>query len=558
MLPSPSKEKIPWPFIVILVLVSIFGISGGILFFKSQKEKISYEKENELAAIISLKVADIERWRMEHLRDGDVLSNDPILKKQISDFLTRTERALIRQHLLRWMQTFTRYYDYHSVILLDDSGIVRLSLPSGQVINDTALVSAVENLGHLPVLNDLHVTVDGKGIQIDLLIPLTSDEDKKIGTLILKIDPDITLFPLIQSWPTPSRTSETLLLRLDGDSVLFLNELKHLKNTALKLKLPLSDKNLPAAAAGMGYEGVFYGFDYREIPVISYLRKIPGSPWFMVAKVDRKEIYSPLKEQVALISIIVFLVIFSSGTIVIVFWRNQRMLFFKELNDVKDKFFTIISHDLKNPFVSIIGFAELLQEKVKNKDLDKAGEYASIIYKSSYKAIDLLNNLTEWTRLQTGKKEFFPGEHDVVPIIDEVVELLNASAQQKSITINTNLANGCKIVADKEMISSVLRNLISNAIKFTYSGGKVSVNASCMDNEVRVEVKDSGVGIKPEVMAGLFQLGRNISTPGTKNEEGTGLGLILCMEFISRHNGRLWAESVTGKGSRFIFTLPRK
>ena len=201
-------------------------------------------------------------------------------------------------------------------------------------------------------------------------------------------------------------------------------------------------------------------------------------------------------------------------------------------------------------------FAELLQQKIRNKDLDKAGEYASIIYNSSYRAIDLLNNLTEWTRLQTGKKEFFPSEIDVDQVINGVVELLNASALKKSITLSTNLATGCKIFADKEMISSVLRNLISNAIKFTHPKGKVSVNASCKDNEVRVEVKDSGVGIKPEVMAGLFRIGRNISTPGTQNEEGTGLGLILCMEFISRHNGRLWAESVTGKGSRFIFTLP--
>ena len=139
-----------------------------------------------------------------------------------------------------------------------------------------------------------------------------------------------------------------------------------------------------------------------------------------------------------------------------------------------------------------------------------------------------------------------------------MIELLSAPMGQKSIEISTKLQPDIKVIADKEMISSVLRNLISNSIKFSNPGGKVIISAARKDLELIVEVEDSGVGIKPEILSGLFHEGERVSTRGTQNEEGTGLGLILCRELISKHHGKIWAESEVGKGSRFIFTLPLK
>jgi signal transduction histidine kinase len=369
------------------------------------------------------------------------------------------------------------------------------------------------------------------------------------------INPEKTLFPLIQSWPTPSKTSETLLVRQEGDSILFLNELRHKNNTALKFKLPVS-KELPASVAVSGYEGVFEGLDYRGVPVISFLKKIPDSPWFMVAKVDKKEIYSPLNELIITILIIAFLIFFSVSSIIIYIWRNQRIRYLNELNSTKDKFFSIVSHDLRSPFTSINGFANLMIEDLPGKNLSTIKHYAEMILTSSEQVIDLLGDLTEWSRVNTGRLKFNPREIDIVSVINEVVELMSTPALQKSITIIKKAPSHLKVYADKEMISSVFRNLISNSIKFSNPGGKVYILASEKADKVVVEVTDFGVGMKKETIEKLFRIGEDVSTPGTQKEKGTGLGLILVKEFISMHRGEVNVESKVGECSSFMVTLP--
>jgi signal transduction histidine kinase len=234
--------------------------------------------------------------------------------------------------------------------------------------------------------------------------------------------------------------------------------------------------------------------------------------------------------------------------------ENERRL--RELNATKDKFFSIISHDLKGPFTSIIGFSELLIERIADGDFTRAGEFATIVNNSSQRAMDLLTNLAEWARLQTGRMEFNPREIDIIAIVNEVIELLNAAVLHKSVSIIKTLPPQLPILADKAMISTVLRNLISNSIKFSFPGGNIFISAFQKENEVRVEVRDFGVGIKKESIARLFRAGENVSTAGTRNEEGTGLGLILCKEFISKHGGEIWVESEEQMGSTFSFTLP--
>ena len=555
---NSPKFAIPWPFIGILIIVTLLVISGGILFYKSQKKKIKYEKQNELSAIITLKAGEIAKWRMEHIRDGESISNDKLLNRQIKYFFENEGQNEIKKELLNWMQSSIRNYDYQSIFLLDNSGIVRLSYPEKE--------PALFDLGTLKgdirervEFIDLHTSSNASDIHIDLVIPLISSENngnRIIGTIAMKIDPEITLFPLIQAWPTPSKSSETLLLRREGDSVLYLNNIRHQANTALKLKIPLSNKTLPAAVAATGYEGPFEGRDYRNIPVISSLKKIPGSPWFMVAKVDKDEIYSSLKELVILILIMAFLIILSAGALIGFYLKKENEIRLRDLNFTKDKFFSIISHDLKSPFTSIIGFSELLVERMEKKDFNGTEEFGKIIHSSSLYAMDLLNNLTQWSRLQTGKIEFKPVKIDIVSIINDVIELMNASAINKSITIVRNIPAQLTIMADGAMISTVLRNLISNSIKFTKPGGEIIISAQQLEEHIRLEVRDNGVGIKKEIIPKLFLIEEDVSTNGTINEEGTGLGLILCKEFISIHGGKIWVESEVEKGSRFIFSIP--
>jgi len=229
-----------------------------------------------------------------------------------------------------------------------------------------------------------------------------------------------------------------------------------------------------------------------------------------------------------------------------------------KLNDQKDKFFSIMAHDLRSPFSSIIGFSELLEEQVKQKKYAEIEEYANIINLSSHRAIDLLTNLIEWARFQIGRMEFNPKYIEINDLVKGITLLFGDIAGQKNISIINNCNNeNASVFADKEMLKTVLRNLISNAIKFTMQSGKIIVNTECNKKNLTVSIRDNGVGISQSVFDKLFKIDSVGSTSGTNKEKGTGLGLILCKEFIEKHNGTIWVESEEGKGSKFSFNIPR-
>ena len=235
---------------------------------------------------------------------------------------------------------------------------------------------------------------------------------------------------------------------------------------------------------------------------------------------------------------------------------HQSETKFRELNATKDKFFSIIAHDLKSPFNGILGFSNLLTDQIRAKDYDGIEEYAEIIQYSSQKAIDLLMNLMEWSRSQSGRMDFNPERIEIGFLIGEVFELSNIAAIQKSIQFTTVQSEPLMVNIDKEMISSVLRNLISNAIKFTHPGGKIELKVEKTEKDLLVTVSDNGIGIEKKELAKLFRIDESYSLPGTHNEKGTGLGLVLCKEFIDKHKGTIWAESETDLGSRFCFKIP--
>jgi len=237
---------------------------------------------------------------------------------------------------------------------------------------------------------------------------------------------------------------------------------------------------------------------------------------------------------------------------------NQQRENLQELNNTKDKFFSIIAHDLKSPFNAIMGFSELLVQQVNEKEYDEIGQYANYILQSSEKAVSLLTNLMDWARSQTGRMEFIPEKFEMVYFIKAIVPIFDDIARQKSITIFTDLPFNIPAFADEGMISTVLRNLISNAIKFTKPGGEIVISAIQNQTEIVVSVKDNGVGIPQDTIGKLFRIDENYTTKGTNNERGTGLGLILCKEFVEKHGGKIWVESEEGEGSTFSFSLPAK
>jgi PAS domain S-box-containing protein len=235
---------------------------------------------------------------------------------------------------------------------------------------------------------------------------------------------------------------------------------------------------------------------------------------------------------------------------------NEQNAKLQELNATKDKFFSIIAHDLKNPFNSILGLSEHLLNNISELDSENIKKYISFIYEGANKTYKLLENLLTWSRSQTGNIPFSPVKFNISDILAEKIILLKNIADNKEITIHTIFKN-LDVYADVSMTKTIILNLLSNAIKYTARKGNITLKTtSNNENSVIISITDTGIGIYNETLKKIFDISEKISTTGTENETGTGLGLIICKEFIEKQNGKIWVESEVGKGSTFYFTLP--
>jgi signal transduction histidine kinase len=235
---------------------------------------------------------------------------------------------------------------------------------------------------------------------------------------------------------------------------------------------------------------------------------------------------------------------------------EQRTNKLVEIVSTNGKFLSIIAHDLRSPFSSIIGTLELLKMSLKEFKQDEIEEYINIVYNSANNTLTLLDNLLVWAVSQNKEKNFNPIKINLFDLLKEELENLRTLASQKQIRLTHSVESDLYITADLQMVKTILRNLISNAIKYTNINGDVRINAYENGRLVEVFVKDNGVGISPEEKSKLFKIEAFHSTPGTNNEKGTGLGLLLCKEFVELHGGNIRIDSEKGKGSRIAFTLP--
>lgn len=228
----------------------------------------------------------------------------------------------------------------------------------------------------------------------------------------------------------------------------------------------------------------------------------------------------------------------------------------EELNANKDKLFSIISHDLKSPFAPLIGLCELLPFMVEQKNYDQALEAGEAILRSAKNVFNLLENLLDWATMQRDSTTFEPQALDLYNIVEQNITLLQEKAAEKSLQLLNKLETHPTVYADEHLLDTVVRNLISNALKFTHSGGEITILADQQNHQVVVSVVDTGVGIPPEKIPTLFDVGENRSTNGTAKERGTGLGLILCKEMVEKNGGQIWVKSQVDVGSTFTFTIP--
>jgi PAS domain S-box-containing protein len=382
-------------FVSMFLLLSACIAGFGWFFYLRQEKSIKEEKQAELSAIADMKAEQIITWRAERLTDAAAIENDPFISPLLEKHVRSLHDIASRNALAKWLSELVATEHYRSVTLFDNQGKKILSFPDAIGIGIEPEIrplfdSAISQ--RRIMLSDLHK--DGTGpndIHFDLFVPVFSHKDKdsaSLGIVDLDIDPSQFLYPLIQSWPIPSRTGEVLLVRKDGDSVLYLNELRHRKKTALSLRLPLGDTDLPASRVISGFASAMEGIDYRSQPVLAVGRAISGTPWFMIAKIDKTEAFAAARRVFVRAVIAVALLILFAGTLIAFFQRHRSSMIYKRLY-FSEKEKADISASLADSETRFRALFESMTEGVALHEVifDKAGkpaDYRILAVNSAY------------------------------------------------------------------------------------------------------------------------------------------------------------------------------
>lgn len=381
------------------------------------------------------------------------------------------------------------------------------------------------------------LVIDDEQTYLDLITETLKDKDYKIlqalngkmGYMVAqKFIPDI----IITDWEMPEMNGIETLIELKENPL--TRDIPVIMCTGIMTSSENLDLALNAGA-------------------VDFIRK-PVEPLELVARIN-----SALKLSQSLLKIKAqnenLLVLNSS-----ILQKNEEILTQNEqlqyLNATKDKFFGIIAHDLRNPFNNILGFSDLLINMHPKFDQEKTLDYIKTIYESAQSAYRLLGNLLDWAMAQTGKTEFLPKNIFLEESIIEVLEITAGNRLAKNIKLSYDMNDVIMVYADKNMLNTILGNLVTNAIKYTQKNGKISIKASFINSHIQISVIDDGIGIDEAKLEKLFTITEKTSTPGTEMEKGTGLGLILCKEFVERHSGEIGVKSQLGKGSEFWIRLP--
>ncbi len=334
---TSGKSKFFKILISVFLILSAEIIMSGFLYYRRHEKEIRHNSEDVLRSVAHLKAEQIIRWRRERFGDAWVISKELLFLETVDEWLCRNEKTeQIRDRLLNRMNITKQSYGYQSLAMLNETGNIVLATDNSSILMGPQVFRLFEkamNTGKI-VFGDSFTCSFSKKIYIDVFAPLIVQGEEKaesIGVIILRIDPQEFLYPMIQSWPVPSKTSETLIVRRDGDKVLYLNELRHKAGAALSFSMPISEENIPAAMAVMGQEGIIEGYDYRGIRVLASVKKIPDSPWYIIAKTDTDEIFASLRYQRFIFVFAAMILIILNGAVVALMLNIREKEFYHKL-----------------------------------------------------------------------------------------------------------------------------------------------------------------------------------------------------------------------------------
>jgi PAS domain S-box-containing protein len=325
----PSK----WILASLIVLISLGLTLIGYLFYSAQEKAVQEASFNQLTSIANLKVDQIIQWRKERMGDLHVTAESPFFSEPVLRLLDNPDDEGLRASIAERLVSLKTYYDYENTLIVAPDGSLLFSLQPDVTALDPETVRLARQTAAAQTFqfgDFFRSTQDGK-VYLDLAGPILDSSGRAAAVLVLRIDPDLYLYPLIQTWPTPSQTAETLLIRAEGDGVTYLNTLRHKADPPLSIHLALTNTELPAAQAANGKRGQTEGLDYRGVPVVADINPIPGTDWFMISKIDQAEIHEQVLYIGRFVALLVLFSILFSGALLVVFFNSRQGKLYQNL-----------------------------------------------------------------------------------------------------------------------------------------------------------------------------------------------------------------------------------
>lgn len=582
-------------FAVLSLIIVIAGFLGASYTAYNEKKKAV----EQLKTVANMKANELKRWINERQNDAEFLRGATFFVDQNIKWQKPLDKELAAKVLPR-LEALKRISDYSLVFLVSKNGEILLSTGKGGItitpmLKETISQSLAKNN---TVFTDIYRLPENEGgqIVIDFVSPTYSPLESQKIVIVSRVEVERFLYPYMQFWPIKSRTAETLLFRKEGDKILFLNELRHLKNSALSLKIPLKQNTLLAAQAVSEQatpDEALDGVDYRNTPTIGVAQKIDGTNWFLISKQDKSEIYAEARQTAFWIGLADALsIVILAAAILLLHQRRElyvarirhkeqaekleerkaaqekinrlnRTLEQKVLERTKqlenaynemEAFTYSVSHDLRSPLRATDGFSQALLEDYTDKLDEQGKDYLQRIRNASQKMGALIDDLLKLSRLT--RHDMVISKVDLGEIAKDVCEELKSAGIGKNATVE--IEEGLIAYADANLIKIALTNLISNAFKFSAHREKAHIAfRSRHENGKKIYyIEDDGAGFDMEY---AYQLFKPFHRLHTSNEfEGSGIGLAIVQRIIARHFGRVWAQGEVGNGASFFFTLDTK
>ena len=333
--PQPLRRKSA-PLLSIFVLLAAGIISVGYYYQRQYERSYRTQVEHQLSAIADQKVGELVQWRFERLNDGAVLFKNRALTELVRRVVEKPDDADARLSLASWLGNY-RSYRYNYIRLVDLQGRTLFSEPDGLPPLSQYNISSIPGIlesGSVYLQDFYFRNADDTTAYLAIFVPILDERNgnRPLGFIILRIDPSVYLFPLFNNWPTPSKTAESLLLRRDKyeNAIIYLNPLRYAKDAAMRLRVSLDSTKVPAVRAVLGQTGIMDGVDYRGVSVIAYARAVPDSPWFIEVKMDKSEVFAPMRERLWMMIVIIFVLLTATGFAVGSLYRQQRLNFYRE------------------------------------------------------------------------------------------------------------------------------------------------------------------------------------------------------------------------------------